>query len=69
MILADDFDGLETYKKMVEIKPGQKAVIVSGFAETDRIIQARKMGVGRYVQKPYSLEALGKAVREELDEA
>ncbi|MBN1268395.1 MAG: response regulator [Kiritimatiellae bacterium] len=68
MILADDFDGLETYKKIIEIVPGQKAVIVSGFAETDRIVQARKLGVGRYVQKPYSLEALGRAVREELDE-
>lgn len=68
MILADDFDGLETYKKLIEISPGQKAVIVSGFAETERIVAARKLGVGRYVQKPYSLETLGRAVRAELDE-
>lgn len=67
MVLADDFDGLETYKKIAEINPGQKAIVVSGFAETSRIVEARKLGVRRYVQKPYSLEALGKAVREELD--
>jgi len=68
MVLADDFDGLETFKRILEVRPRQKAVIVSGFAETARIVQARRLGAGRYVQKPYSLESLGKAVREELDE-
>ncbi len=67
MILADDFDGLETYKRIIETNPGQRAIVVSGFAETDRIVQVRKLGAGAYVQKPYSLETLGQAVREELD--
>jgi len=69
MILADDFDGLETYREILKIRPGQKAVIVSGFAETARIVEARRLGAGRYVQKPYSLETLGRAVRAELDSA
>jgi DNA-binding response OmpR family regulator len=67
MILADDFDGLETYKRIAEIVPDQKVVIVSGFAETDRIVEVRKLGARRYVQKPYSLETLGRVVREELE--
>jgi CheY-like chemotaxis protein len=67
MVLADDFDGLETYKRLIELNPEQRAIIVSGFAETDRIVEVRKLGAGSYVQKPYSLEALGKAVRDELD--
>ncbi|NCC49870.1 MAG: hybrid sensor histidine kinase/response regulator [Spartobacteria bacterium] len=66
MILADDFDGLETFKRIIEINPGQKAIIVSGFAETDRIVAVRKLGAGSYIQKPYTLEELGKAVRKEL---
>jgi DNA-binding response OmpR family regulator len=66
MVLADDFDGLETYKRIVEINPGQKAIIVSGFAETDRIVAVRKLGAGSYIQKPYTLEELSKAVRKEL---
>ncbi|HIE11292.1 MAG TPA: response regulator [Kiritimatiellae bacterium] len=69
MILADDFDGLETYREILKIRPGQKAVIVSGFAETARIVEARRLGAGRYVQKPYTLETLGRAVRAELDSA
>lgn len=67
MIMADDFDGLDTYKKMLEINPRQKAIIVSGFAATDRIKEALKLGVGKYLQKPCDLEDLGRAVRHELD--
>ncbi|MFH1476540.1 MAG: response regulator [Verrucomicrobiota bacterium] len=67
MIMADDFDGLDTYKKMLEFNPRQKAIMVSGFAATDRIKEALKLGVGQYIQKPYDFDDLGRAVRRELD--
>lgn len=67
LVLGDAFDGLETYKKILEIEPGQKAILVSGFAEFSRIVEARKLGLNRYLQKPYTLETLGPAVRTELD--
>jgi len=67
LVLADAFDGLETYKKIIESHPGQRAVLVSGFAEFSRIVEARKLGLITYAQKPYALESLGKAVRKELD--
>ena len=54
-------------KRMIEIKPGQKAVIVSGFSETDRVKKAQEIGVGAFVRKPYILEMIGLAVRKELD--
>ena len=59
-------DGLETYRRILEIRPGQRAVIVSGFSETDRVKTARELGAGAYVRKPYILSALGLAVRNEL---
>ncbi|MBU4366718.1 MAG: response regulator [Verrucomicrobia bacterium] len=67
MIMADDFDGLDTYKKMLEFNPRQKAIMVSGFAATDRIKEALKLGVGQYIQKPCDFDNLGRAVRRELD--
>lgn len=67
LVLGDAFDGVETYKEMVALKPGQRAILVSGFAEFNRIVEARKIGLHRYVQKPYELESLGRAVRAELD--
>ena len=45
----------------------QKAIIVSGFTETDRIREAKKMGVGSYLKKPYLLKNIGIAVKKELD--
>jgi DNA-binding NtrC family response regulator len=67
MIMDPGMDGLDTYRKMLKINPHQKAIIVSGFAETDRVREAQSLGAGAYVKKPYVLEKLGLAVRRELD--
>jgi PAS domain S-box-containing protein len=66
MIMAPGMDGLETYKKIIELHPGQKTIIASGFSESDRVIQAQSLGAGAYLKKPYTLEAIGLAVKEEL---
>jgi CheY-like chemotaxis protein len=67
MIMEEDFDGLDTYRQIIEIHPEQKAIIVSGFSETGRVKKAQALGVGRYVRKPYTLDKIGRAVRAELD--
>jgi CheY-like chemotaxis protein len=66
MIMDPGMDGLETYKKIIKFHPRQKAIIVSGFSETDRVKEAQKLGVGAYVKKPYTLENIGISVRDEL---
>ena len=43
--------------------PKQKAIIVSGFSESDRVITAESLGAGAYVRKPYVIEKLGLAKR------
>jgi len=60
-------DGLETYEKSLQIKGRQRAIIVSGFSETDHVRRAMDLGVGAYLRKPYSLTDLARAVRSELD--
>ena len=67
MIMDPGIDGLETYKRILEFHPGQKAIIVSGFSETERVKEAQRLGAGAYVKKPYLLEKIGLAVRDELD--
>jgi PAS domain S-box-containing protein len=66
MIMEPGIDGLETYRRVLEIHPAQKAVITSGFSESDRVMEARRLGVGDYVKKPYLIEKLGLAVKQEL---
>ncbi len=67
MIMAPGIDGLETYKRVREINLAQKAIIVSGFSETDRVKEAQTLGAGAYVKKPYAMEKVGLALRRELD--
>ena len=42
------------------------AVITSGFSESERVHEARNLGAGVYVKKPYRLETMARAVRDEL---
>jgi two-component system, cell cycle sensor histidine kinase and response regulator CckA len=67
MIMSPGMDGLDTYKKILEIHPSQKAIIASGFSETDRVKEVQRLGAGAYVKKPYTLEKIGLAVKAELE--
>lgn len=67
MIMDPGIDGLETYKRILEFNLDQKAVIVSGFPETNRVKKAQRLGAGVYIKKPFLLEKIGPAVRDELD--
>jgi len=67
MIMDPGINGRETYERIITIHPNQKAIIVSGFAETDRVKEAQRLGAGKYIKKPYTLEKIGLAVKEELE--
>ncbi|MCP4685175.1 MAG: PAS domain S-box protein [bacterium] len=67
MVMPPGMDGVDTFERVREISSEQKAVIVSGFAESDRVQRAQRLGAGEFVKKPLSLEAIARAVRQELD--
>ncbi|HCY83502.1 MAG TPA: hypothetical protein DHV36_00030 [Desulfobacteraceae bacterium] len=67
MIMGAGMNGRETYEALVRLRPGQKAVIASGFAETVDVQAAQALGAGQYVKKPYTIEKIGTAIRAELD--
>jgi PAS domain S-box-containing protein len=67
MIMDPGLDGLETFRRIQAMIPHQKVIIVSGFAETDRARKALELGAGVYVQKPFVMEKICQAIREELD--
>jgi PAS domain S-box-containing protein len=66
MIMDPGIGGLETYRKVLEIRPGQKAIIVSGFSESERVHAVQALGAGAYVKKPYILQTIGLAVKHAL---
>ena len=53
-------------RQILKLHPKQKAIIASGYSETKRAKEAQKLGAGQYVKKPYTLEKIGIAVKDEL---
>jgi DNA-binding NtrC family response regulator len=66
MIMDPGINGRETYERIIKIHPNQKAVVVSGFAETDDVKKAQKLGAGKYIKKPLTLDRLGPIIKEEV---
>ena len=66
MIMEPGIDGLETYRRILEIHPGQKTIIASGYSESVRVKETQRLGAGTYVKKPYLLEKIGRAIKAEL---
>ncbi len=67
MVMPPGIDGAETYRRIVEIYPNQKAIIVSGFSETERVLEVQKLGAGAFIKKPLTRKAIAAAVRTELN--
>jgi len=67
MIMEPGMDGLDTFKQIIKIRPGQKCIIASGYAENERVKEAQALGAGQYIKKPYTLEKIGLAIKKELN--
>lgn len=67
MIMRPGIDGLETYRRIKEINPDQKAVIASGFSENDQVAETLKLGAGSFIRKPYSMVSLLSVIKDELE--
>jgi CheY-like chemotaxis protein len=63
MIMEPGMDGLETYRRIVEKRPGQKGIITSGFSETKRVREAEALGINGYLKKPFTIWDLGKTLK------
>ncbi|RMF66687.1 MAG: PAS domain S-box protein, partial [Calditrichaeota bacterium] len=66
-MVMDGIDGVETYRRVLEFRPEQRAIILSGYAMSERVGEALKLGAGTFLAKPVSQRILAQAVRKELD--
>ena len=67
MVMPGGPDGTETYRRILEIVPEQPAIIMSGFSESDRVLEAQRLGAGAFVRKPITSRGIAAAVRRELN--
>lgn len=61
-------NGYETYREVLKIRPGQKAIMASGyFRPEDREI-SHSLGIRQHLTKPYSIHSLAHALQLEIVE-
>lgn len=68
MNLSLELNGYETYEQLLLIDPKIKAIITSGQEMTGHVEKARALGSGEFIKKPFSLQALGFAIKKELND-
>lgn len=67
MLMEPGMNGRQTYEKILQLYPKQKAIVVSGFSENDDVKAMLQLGAGGFIKKPYLMENLGQAVKEALN--
>ncbi len=65
-MIMTGIDGAETYRRALRVRPGQRAIILSGLGVCDRVVEALEMGAADFVSKPATSTALAHAVRAAL---
>jgi CheY-like chemotaxis protein len=63
MIMPPGINGRQTFELILAINAKQKAIIVSGFADSEEVAILQGLGAQLFIKKPYTLEELGKAVQ------
>jgi len=66
MLMEPGINGYQTYQKIILVNKQQKAIIVSGFSESNDVKAVLKLGAGGFIKKPYSMRQLGMAVKQAL---
>ncbi len=68
MIMDPGMNGRETYEEIIKLYPGQRALIISGYSESEEVKRVIRLGAKGFLKKPYAMEELGDKVREILDQ-
>jgi CheY-like chemotaxis protein len=65
-MVMDGIDGTETLRRIKKIYPDQVALILSGFACSDRVDEALRLGAKGFIQKPVRTAKLAAALHDAL---
>ncbi|MEI7751603.1 MAG: response regulator [Candidatus Omnitrophota bacterium] len=60
-------DGLQALKKIKELYPKVKVIMVTAVETQEKIEEAMRLGADNYITKPLSLEYLEKDVQDKID--
>ncbi|NOR25421.1 MAG: response regulator [Desulforhopalus sp.] len=66
MMMGNGLNGRETFERILQIHPLQKAIVISGYAKSDEILKARDLGIADFIEKPVTMSKIGVAIRQSL---
>jgi signal transduction histidine kinase/ActR/RegA family two-component response regulator len=67
MLMDPGMNGRQSYAKILKLYPDQKAIVASGFSQSDDVKATIKLGANGFIKKPYTMASLGQAVKEALN--
>ena len=62
MIMDPGINGRQCYEQMLVHRPNLKAIIASGYSESEEVKEALVQGVATFIRKPYTMMQLGKEI-------
>ena len=65
-LMMPGMDGVETYRAIKAVRPTQKAVVYSGYADPAKVREIRDLGAHRILIKPTPVEELADAISDAL---
>lgn len=66
-LVMPGMDGMQTLENCKKLRPEQKVVMISCVSDTNKVVQAMKLGASDYLTKPFLPPQLQGAVRKALD--
>jgi CheY-like chemotaxis protein len=66
MIMGNGLNGRETLEIILQNHPGQRAIVVSGYAKREEIERTKALGVSLFVEKPVTLSRISSAIQQSL---
>lgn len=57
-LILPEMDGLELFRAICEIRPGQRVILTTGYDSDPRVRQALQEGALNWIQKPFKFESL-----------
>ncbi len=63
-VVMPEMGGLETFRKLKEIDPQVKVLVISSYSEAEQVEEIMKEGALGLIQKPFQIKALSSTLRE-----
>jgi len=66
-LVMPNISGLETLRRMKEIKPSTEVIMVTGYGSVDTTRQTMKSGAFDYIEKPFNQEQIQRIIYEAIE--